>query len=106
VQVIYHTWCYGPQVTAASDQFDREQAHANWGENFLWNRLPGVDLPTEPRPVVPMEVITQLDARRIRAALPEGMMGGAYARPDDDMQVIWDAGVAEVRQVIETGWLT
>jgi creatinine amidohydrolase len=52
-----------------------------------------------------MEVITQLDARRIRAALPEGMMGGAYARPDEDMQVIWDAGVAEVRQVIETGWL-
>jgi creatinine amidohydrolase len=105
VQVLYHTWCYGPQVTAASDQFDREQAHANWGENFPWNRLPGVDLPTEPRPVVPMEVITQLDARRIRAALPEGMMGGAYARPDEDMQVIWDAGVAEVREVIETGWL-
>ncbi len=104
VQVLYHTWCYGPQVTAASDQFDREQAHANWGENFPWNRLPGVDLPAEPRPVVPMEVITQLDARRIRAALPEGMMGGAYARPDEDMKVIWDAGVAEVRELIETGW--
>ena len=52
-----------------------------------------------------LEVITQLDARRIREALPEGMMGGAYARPDEDMQVIWDAGVAEVREVIETGWL-
>jgi creatinine amidohydrolase len=32
------------------------------------------------------------------------MMGGAHARPDEDMQVIWDAGVAEVRELIETGW--
>jgi creatinine amidohydrolase len=61
------------------DQFDREQMHANWGENFPWNRLPGVELPAEPRPAVPLELITQLDARRIRAALPDGMMGGAYA---------------------------
>jgi creatinine amidohydrolase len=43
--------------------------------------------------------------RALRVALPEGMMGGSYARPDEDMQVIWDAGVAEVREVIETGWV-
>jgi creatinine amidohydrolase len=55
--------------------------------------------------VVPVELLDQLDARRIRAALPDGMMGGAYARPDEDMQVIWDTGVAEVRKVIETGWV-
>jgi creatinine amidohydrolase len=105
VQVLYHTWCYGPRTTAAANQFDREQNHANWGENFPWNRLPGVDLPAEPRPTVPVELLDQLDARRIRAALPTGMMGGAYARPDEDMQVIWDTGVAEVREVIETGWV-
>ena len=51
-----------------------------------------------------MELISQLDARRIRAALPDGMMGGAYACPDEDVKVIWEAGVAEVRELIETGW--
>jgi creatinine amidohydrolase len=33
------------------------------------------------------------------------MLGGAYARPDEDMQVVWDAGVAEVRALLENGWL-
>lgn len=28
----------------------------------------------------------------------------ADARPDEDMQVVWDAGVAEVRAPLETGW--
>jgi creatinine amidohydrolase len=32
------------------------------------------------------------------------VLGGVYARPDEDMQVVWDAGVAEVRALIEDGW--
>jgi hypothetical protein len=31
--------------------------------------------------------------------------GRRYAGPDDDMKVIWDAGVAEARQAIEVGWV-
>ena len=73
-------------------------------ENFPWTRLPGVDLPTHPRPVVPRELIGLLDAQRVRAAAPDGVMGGAYARPDEDMRVVWEAGVAEVRSLLESGW--
>jgi creatinine amidohydrolase len=32
-------------------------------------------------------------------------MGGAYQRPDEDMQQVWDAGVAEVRELLENGWV-
>ena len=48
--------------------------------------------------------IALLDAERIRAAAPDGMLGGSYVRPDEDMQVVWDAGVAEVRSLLESGW--
>ncbi|MGA8457537.1 MAG: hypothetical protein WB800_19205 [Streptosporangiaceae bacterium] len=46
----------------------------------------------------------RLDARRIRAALAT-VDGRRYAGPDDDMKVIWDAGVAEAREAIEVGWV-
>jgi creatinine amidohydrolase len=104
VQVLYHSWYNAPQTAAAASQFDREQMHGSWVENFPWTRLPGIDLPSEPRPTVSPELITQLDPQRVRAALADGMMGGAYARPDEDMKVVWDAGVAEVRALIEHGW--
>jgi creatinine amidohydrolase len=104
VQVLYHSWYNAPQTAAAASRFDREQMHGSWVENFAWTRLPGVDLPPEPRPPVSRELITQLDAQRVRTALPDGMMGGAYARPDEDMKVVWDAGVAEVRDLIQNGW--
>ena len=32
------------------------------------------------------------------------VMGGAYARPDGDMRAVWDAGVAEVRELLVGGW--
>jgi creatinine amidohydrolase len=99
VQVIYHSWYNAPQTTAAASQFDREQMHASWVENFRWTRLPGVEMPSEPRPPVSRDLITQLGAGQVREALPDGMMGGVYARSDEDMKVVWDAGVTEV------GWL-
>jgi creatinine amidohydrolase len=33
------------------------------------------------------------------------VLGGAYARPDEDMQAVWAAGVAEVRALLEDGWV-
>jgi creatinine amidohydrolase len=104
VQVLFHSWYNAPLTTAAADQFDRDQMHGGWVENFPWTRLPGVELPADRRPVVPRELIGLLDPQGVRAAAPDGVMGGAYARPDDDMRAVWDAGVAEVRSLLETGW--
>jgi creatinine amidohydrolase len=46
-----------------------------------------------------------LDPGQVRAAAPDGVLGGAYARPDQDMQAVWDAGVAEVADLLENGWI-
>jgi creatinine amidohydrolase len=104
VQVLFHSWYNAPGTTAAADQFDRDQMHGGWVENFPWTRLPGVSLPAGKRPVVSRELAGALDPQRLRAVAPDGVMGGAYARPDEDMRAVWDAGVAEVRELLESGW--
>ena len=30
---------------------------------------------------------------------------GAYELPDDQVERVWSAGVAEVRELLESGWL-
>ena len=62
-------------------------------------------MPADPRPVIPPDLVGLLDAERVRAAAPDGMLGGAYSRLDEDMQVVWAAGVAEVRSLLENGWV-
>jgi creatinine amidohydrolase len=104
VQVLFHSWYNAPGTTAAADQFDRDQMHGGWVENFPWTRLPGVSLPPGKSPVVSRELVGALDPQRLRAVAPDGVMGGAYARPDEDVRAVWDAGVAEVRELLESGW--
>jgi creatinine amidohydrolase len=105
VQVLFHSWYNAPQTAAAAGQFDHDQMHGGWVENFAWTRLAGADMPADPRPVIPRELFGLLDAGQVRAAAPDGVMGGAYARPDEDMKVVWDAGVAEVRELLDNGWV-
>ncbi len=105
VQVLFHSWYNAPQTAAAASQFDPDQMHAGWVENFTWTRVTGADVPAGSRPVIPREHFGLLDAAQVRAAAPDGVLGGAYARPDEDMKVVWDAGVAEVRALLQNGWV-
>jgi creatinine amidohydrolase len=36
--------------------------------------------------------------------LGDGSLGGLYERPDEDVLRIWQAGVEEVRDLLESGW--
>jgi creatinine amidohydrolase len=104
VQVLFHSWYNAPQTTAAADKFDRDQMHGGWVENFPWTRVAGAELPSQPAPIVQPR-IGGLNAAEVRAAAPDGVLGGAYARPDEDMQAVWAAGVSEVRALLEEGWI-
>jgi hypothetical protein len=42
-QVLFHGWCNAQ--TAAAGQFDHDQMHGGWVENFRWTRGAGADLP-------------------------------------------------------------
>jgi creatinine amidohydrolase len=103
VQVLFHSWYNAPQTVAAANQFDRDQMHGGWVENFAWTRVAGAQPPSQRAPVVQPR-IGGLNPTEVRAAAPDGVLGGAYARSDEDMQVVWDAGVAEVRALLKDGW--
>ena len=101
-QVIVHDWFYGPKVLEVAETID-EPSHANWNENFPWTRLPGVELPTEPKP--PFEPPPRVGSpRAVREALGDGSFGGPYAVADEDVLRLWQTGVDEVRELLENGW--
>jgi creatinine amidohydrolase len=105
VQVLFHSWYNAPRTAAAASRFDDEQLHGGWVENFAWTRVSGASPPDGAAPVISRDVAGLLDPAQMRAAAPDGVLGGAYARPDEDMQVVWDAGVAEVTELLENGWM-
>lgn len=105
VQVLFHSWYNAPKTAAAASRFDDDQYHGSWLENFPWTRVDGVTIPDGAAPVLPRELVNNLTADEMREMTPDGSLGGAYQRPDEDMRVVWDAGVSEVRELLDTGWV-
>jgi creatinine amidohydrolase len=102
-QGIFHSWFSGPKVWALVEAIDPDASHASWMENFPWTRLEGVELPEEAKPIVSDEDLRASPVHS-REVLGDGSFGGAYARPDEDVLRIWEAGVAEVRELLSDGW--
>jgi creatinine amidohydrolase len=98
----FHSWWDSPAVREVADAIHPDAAHASWFENFPWTRLPGVELPTGEKPsITDPAALRELDPAAVRAAIGDGSYGGPYAVPDEDALRVWQAGVEEVRQLIE-----
>jgi creatinine amidohydrolase len=104
MQVLFHSWYNGPKTVIAANEFHVDQMHGSWVENFPWTRLDGVVMP-EPKDVVPRELLMNLGPLAIRELAPDGSMGGAYEASDAAMDAVWSAGVSEVRELIDAGWV-
>jgi len=100
----WHNWWAGARVRAVVDEIDADASHASWFENFPWTRLDGVAFPDERKPMADITRMRQLDPAAVRELLGDGSLGGIYERPDADVLRVWEAGVAEVRDLIEHGW--
>jgi creatinine amidohydrolase len=105
VEVLFHTWCTGEKLVAAGNEFETEQMHAGWIENHPWTRVEGARMPSGSKPALPREVAVNYTADEMRTAAGDGSMGGSYQRPDDEVAKVWAAAVAEVRELLESGWL-
>jgi creatinine amidohydrolase len=101
VRLQYHDWWDSPRVLEVVRSIDPEGSHASWMENFPWTRLPGVELPSEPKPIAGTFV---LDPVAFRETMGDGSFGGAYQHSDEDMLRVWQTGVEEVRELLESGW--
>jgi creatinine amidohydrolase len=103
-QAIFHSWWTGPRVRDVALAIDAEYSHANWGENFPWTRLPGVELPTERKPMFDEAAYLVAGPKQLRDVIGDGSFGGLYQRDDEEMLRIWQAGIEEVRELLESGW--
>jgi creatinine amidohydrolase len=102
--VLWHDWWAGTRVRAVVDEIDGDASHASWFENFPWTRLDGVDLPHERKPMADITRMRELDPKDVRELLGDGSLGGLYERPDADVLRVWEAGVTEVRDLLEHGF--
>jgi len=96
-QATCHSWWTGPKVREVALAIDPEYSHANWGENFPWTRLPGVELPAGHKTAGPPASDDPADVRR---ELGDGCYGGDYERPDEDVLRVWAIGVEETREAL------
>ena len=103
-QAIFHSWWSSDRVQAAARELDPEPSHANWFENFPWTRLGGFELPPGRKPPLDQEAYRSAGPARVRELLGDGVFEGAYELPDEQVQRVWQAGVDEVRELLENGW--
>jgi creatinine amidohydrolase len=103
-QAIWHNWWNAPRTWAVVQAIDRDASHASWLENFPWTRLAGVPAPPERKAMADVSGIRATDPAELRAQLGDGSFGGLYERPDKDVLRVWQAGVEEVRDLLENGW--
>ncbi len=104
MRVKFHNWWSAPRTWAAVQEVDANGSHASWMENFPWTRLPGVDLPSEEKPALDMDLLRVLPPDEVRAYVGDGNYGGVYQKPDADMLRIWAVAVEETRGLLEGPW--
>lgn len=104
VQVAFHNWWRAPETWAQVQATDENASHASWLENFPWTRLAGVAASTEAKPMVDTRRLNLLPPDEARALLGDGSFGGAYEKPDEVMERLWQVGVEETRARIEGPW--
>ena len=103
-RVVWHNWWNAPGTWKVVQQIDSDASHASWLENFPWTRLEGVVQPDERKPMQDISPMRALDPAAVRTMLGDGSLGGLYERPEEDVLRVWQAGVEEVRDVLERGW--
>ena len=103
-QAIFHSWWDAPEVRELAANIAPDYSHANWGENFPWTRLEGVELPSEGKPMVDEEAYNVANPAGLRELIGDGSFGGVYQVSDEDMLRVWEVGVARVRELLENGW--
>lgn len=101
-RVRMHDWWMGARARARALEIDSTASHANWAENFAWNRLKTTPDEGE-KPMVDVERLYALPPFELRGVLEDGSYGGKLRRSDAEMQSIWDVAVEETRALLD-GW--
>jgi creatinine amidohydrolase len=105
LQLRWHNWWAAPRTMGFVREQDPTASHASWMENFAITRLPGVVMPTTPKPPVDVARMSLMDPVAKRAYLGDGCYGGRYEMPDDVTDRLWAIAAQETRDAISGPWL-
>ena len=101
-QAIFHSWWSSPRVQGAARKIDPVPSHANWFENFPWTRLEG-RAPDGGKPPLDQAAYLAAGPAEVRDLLGDGVFGGTYTLPDEQVRGSWRVGV-EGSRALESGW--
>ena len=101
LQIRWHNWWSAPRTMAFVREQDPNASHASWMENFALTRLPGVQLPQAPKPLVDYARMAVMDPPAKRAYLGDGCYGGHYQLPDAVTDELWGIAVQETRELLQ-----
>jgi len=104
LRVKFHNWWNGPETRKILDSIDSVASHASWMESFPWTRPENVLQPEGEAGLYDLARLHCLNPQEVRACIGIGNYGGAFRKPDEVMEKVWQAGVEEVRRVITEDW--
>lgn len=97
-RVTWYDWWRSDAVKAFEHTHNLKLTHANWGENFPFNRV--ADSPTTQKPTITIDTHTD-DPQTVRATLGDGSFGGRYQVDDSLMETLFTMVVDEIVQLLD-----
>lgn len=91
IRIIWHDWWRGEAVRSIETQYGLKFDHANWGENFPFNRV--THSPAEVKPPVNLAYVDA--GHTMRAVIGDGNFGGRYEVDDAIMNELFARVVDE-----------
>jgi len=99
IRVVWYDWWRSQAATNFAEQNGLRIDHANWGENFPFNRAG--ESPKESKPPVNVDVL--YEARyTARDTLGDGSFGGPYQIEDEKMYTLFDEVVDEAAALVRS----
>jgi creatinine amidohydrolase len=95
-RITWFDWWRGAAARAFQDAHGLRLDHANWGENFPFNRV--ADVPAGEKPLVNLGYLD--DGQMAREVLGDGSYGGPYQIADERMWELFDAVAAEIAGLV------
>ena len=96
VQLTWYDWWKAPSVAVVAAAHGLETYHASWMEAFPFLRTSG--MPEGMKPAFKPEQI--LSSTKVRAALGDGVYGGAYKASDEIMNEVFAAALGDVVRLL------
>jgi len=98
LQVQWYAWWMAHSVEEVAIRNDIKPNHANWLEAFSFTIVSDLPEGEKVPPVVPSDV---MDAKTAREIYGDGSFGGRYRFPEEAMQEIFDAVLADILQMLK-----